>query len=255
MIRIIRDFCTAVTFFTRIPLHRWADYSESSMNKSTVYYPLIGWIVGAVAAFVFWATNCFIPVFPAIVVSTIATVWLTGAFHEDGFADVCDGFGGGWKKDRILSIMKDSRVGAYGAIGLMMILLCKISMLVEISSALIPITLLAGHTMSRMVSINTMMVLKYVRADDDSGKSNSIARKLSVPVFIWVLIAGVAPMVFLGDWKYLVVIFPQIIVFVLMNRWFNKWIGGYTGDCLGALQQVSEVVFYFSVLIIERNCL
>ncbi|MCL3782081.1 adenosylcobinamide-GDP ribazoletransferase [Prolixibacteraceae bacterium JC049] len=251
--RIIKNFFTAITFFTRIPVARWADYSQNAMNQATAYYPMVGWIVGGFAALICWLMGMVIPVVPAVVISTVASIWLTGAFHEDGFADVCDGFGGGWEKERILTIMKDSRVGAYGAIGILLILMTKITLLSEIQLRLIPVVLIAGHTLSRMVSVSSMMVLGYVRENDADGKSKPIARKLPPSVFLWILISGSVPLVLLGSWKYAAIFLPQLILLYLMNRWFKKWIGGYTGDCLGALQQVSEVVFYLSVLIIEKN--
>lgn len=249
------DFMTAVTFFTRIPVSRWAAYSQESMNQATSYYPMVGWIVGAFAALVFYLLSLVIPVFPAVVLSTVASVWLTGAFHEDGFADVCDGFGGGWEKERILTIMKDSRVGAFGAIGIFLILLVKVSLLVEFDVALIPLILLSAHSVSRAVSVSSMSSLAYVRENDADGKSKPIAKALSKRVLIWVLFTGVLPVLLLGSWWFFVALLPQLVLLFVMNRWYKKWIGGYTGDCLGALQQLSEVVFYLSALVITINVL
>lgn len=253
--RVFTDFMTALTFFTRIPVAKWAAYSQDSMNQATSYYPMVGWIVGAFGAGVFYCLNLVIPVFPAVVLSTVASVWLTGAFHEDGFADLCDGFGGGWEKERILTIMKDSRVGAFGAIGIFLILLVKISLLVELDPAIIPFVLLAGHSVSRAASVSSMASLPYVRENDADGKSKPIAKALPNQTLIWVIFTGGLPVLLLGSWWYFTAIVPQLLLLWWMNRWFKKWIGGYTGDCLGALQQLSEVVFYLSVLVIAGNLL
>lgn len=249
------DLMTAITFFTRIPVSKWATHSQDSMNQATSYYPIVGWIVGAFAALVFFGCNLLIPVFPAIVLSTIATVWLTGAFHEDGFADVCDGFGGGWEKERILTIMKDSRVGAFGAIGIFLILLLKVSLLVELEASLVPFILLSGHSVSRAVSVSSMASLTYVRENDNDGKSKPVAKALSHKVLLWVLFSGALPVFLLGSWWFFVALLPQFVLLTAMNRYYKKWIGGYTGDCLGALQQLSEVVFYLSALVVVRNIL
>lgn len=251
--RIFTDFMTAVTFFTRIPVSRWAAYSQESMNQATSYYPMVGWVVGCFAALVFYVLNLLIPVFPAVVLSTVASVWLTGAFHEDGFADVCDGFGGGWEKERILTIMKDSRVGAFGAIGIFLIILVKVSLLAEFDAVIIPFVLLSGHSVSRAVSVSSMVTLAYVRENDADGKAKPIARALPDEVILWIAITGALPVFLLGSWWYFATLIPQLVLLAVMNRWYQKWIGGYTGDCLGALQQLSEVLFYLSALVITLN--
>ena len=248
--RVFTDLMTAVTFFTRIPVSRWATYSQESMNQATSYYPMVGWIVGSFAALVFYCFSFLIPVFPAVVLSTVATVWLTGAFHEDGFADVCDGFGGGWEKERILTIMKDSRVGAFGAIGIFLILLVKVSLLAEFESAVIPFILISGHSVSRAVSVTSMASLTYVRDNDADGKAKPIAKALPKKVLLWVAFTGLVPVLMLDSWWYFAVLIPQFALLAVMNRWYEKWIGGYTGDCLGALQQLSEVLFYLCALVI-----
>ncbi|TKG93691.1 adenosylcobinamide-GDP ribazoletransferase [Puteibacter caeruleilacunae] len=249
----IRSFFTALTFFTRIPVYRWADHSQEAMNKASGFYPLVGMVVGGFGALTYWLMSMLIPVFPAVMVSMVATIWVTGAFHEDGFADVCDGFGGGWEKERILTIMKDSRVGAYGAIGILLVLMTKASMLVSVSDTVIVI--FVGHVLSRLTSVSMMMTHGYVRENDKDGKSKPIARKLKPNLFALALIAGVAPITLFGDMIYFLILIPQLVTLWLMARWFNKWIGGYTGDCLGALQQVCEVVCYISILVIQQHLL
>ena len=109
----VQIFLTAVMFYTRIPVPSWVNHDADYLNKATKYFPLIGWIVGIIAVLVFVGANYLFNPSIAIIISMAASVLLTGAFHEDGFADVCDGFGGGWTKEKILMIMKDSRVGAY----------------------------------------------------------------------------------------------------------------------------------------------
>ena len=103
-----------------------------------MYFPLIGWIVGGFSALIFWASSFLFPVSISIIFSMIASILVTGAFHEDGFADVCDGFGGGWTKEKILEIMKDSRVGSYGVIGMILMLGTKFAVLYQMNPHINP---------------------------------------------------------------------------------------------------------------------
>src|SRR3982751_4013185 len=118
----LRVFFTAMMFLTRLPVPRFTDHSPDYLEKSVKYFPLVGYMVAAISAFVFLVFNKYISEDLAIAASIIAGILTTGAFHEDGFADVCDAFGGGWTKEKILLIMKDSRLGTFGVIGLISIL-------------------------------------------------------------------------------------------------------------------------------------
>ena len=118
----IRLFFTALMFFTRLPCPAWVGYSESYLNHSARYFPLVGVIVGGIGGLTFWLAQLIWPPSIAVLLSMLATIAVTGAFHEDGLADSCDGFGGGWGKEQVLAIMKDSRLGTFGAIGLGLIL-------------------------------------------------------------------------------------------------------------------------------------
>ena len=119
-------FLCAVMFFTRIPVQLATPYSEFALNKSRKYFPFIGVIIGSIAAICIYLLQLFLPLSLAVILSTVITILATGAFHEDGFADTCDGFGGGWDKIQVLTIMKDSRIGSYGTVGLIMMLGLKL---------------------------------------------------------------------------------------------------------------------------------
>lgn len=114
----LRLFFIALQFFTRIPVPAWVGYSPLWLQQSSRYFTAVGWVVGSVSALVYFAAAQVWPQLIAVVLACIASIWLTGAFHEDGFADVCDGFGGGSNAQQVLEIMKDSRIGAYGTIGI-----------------------------------------------------------------------------------------------------------------------------------------
>lgn len=248
-------FLTAIVFYTRIPCPKWVDHSPEILNKATRYFPLIGWIVGGFGGLVYFGAATFIADTIAIVLSMIATILLTGAFHEDGFADVCDGFGGGWTREKILKIMKDSAIGAYGAIGVFMILLFKFVLTWELADFVSPFDMawiiLAGHSISRTNAVLMIYSGTYAR-DNDDAKAKPVAKKMSKVSFLLAIIIGLLPLFYFQD-PYLAAVIPVLILIKLyLSRYFNKWIGGYTGDCLGALQQVSEVAFYLITIMLWK---
>jgi adenosylcobinamide-GDP ribazoletransferase len=181
----------------------------------------------------------------------IASILTTGAFHEDGFADVCDGFGGGWTKEKILLIMKDSRLGTFGVVGLGLILLLKWSVLKYFPVNTLIIVLISGHAISRLNAVSLISTDKYAR-DDDSSKSKPLATKMSTGRLIFAILFGLAPLALFYNAYVPLALLPLLIVRWYLSGYFKKWIGGYTGDCLGAVQQVSEVVFYLSLFLIFK---
>ncbi len=247
----IRIFFTALMFFTRIPCPKWVDHSAEYLNKSSKYFPVVGIIVGSISALAYWLFKLIFPADIALIFSMIASILATGAFHEDGFADVCDGFGGGWTKEKILFIMKDSRLGTFGVVGIGLILLLKWSALKYIPVDTLVITLICGHAISRLNAVSLIFTDQYAR-DDDSAKSKPLATKMSTAALIFALVFGLAPLALFNNINVLLVILPLLLLRWYFSRYFKKWIGGYTGDCLGAVQQVSEVVFYLSLLLIFK---
>ncbi len=255
----IRILFTAVMFYTRIPCPSWVDHDERYISRSIRYFPLIGWLVGVVVAAGFLLGDWLISPLAGTVLSLIASVLITGAFHEDGFADVCDGFGGGWTKEKILEIMKDSRVGTYGVVGLVLIFLLKISLLLQLVSLVGGFALLAtfvgAHTISRFMASTVVFTHPYVR-DNDNSKAKPVARQSGKFNLIPAGIFGVLPVISLSfvtqNYPMLGTIPLLYLVKMGMARYFTKWIGGYTGDCLGAVQQVTETAFYLFLLVIWK---
>lgn len=247
----IRYFFTALMFFTRIPCPSWVDHSEEYLNNSRKYFPLIGWIVGSIAALTLWAFSFILPITISIILSMITSVWITGAFHEDGFTDTCDSFGGGWTKEQILTIMKDSRIGAYGVIGMLLLILLKFFALYEIANKnnlLLVWALVNGHTTSRFIASTFVYTHDYVQ-DLDKSKSKPIASsRLGISELIFSGILTLIPILLFQDWRYIIIIPIGYLIKIYLGYYFKKHIGGYTGDCLGATQQICEVVVYLSIL-------
>ena len=254
-------------FLTRLPVPKITDHSQEYLERAVKYFPLVGWIVGAISGFVFLVFNKYIGEDIALAASIIAGILATGAFHEDGFADTCDAFGGGWTKEKILIIMKDSRLGTFGVIGLIGILASKFLLLREIPKftpdlegmstnifinyRYFLLTIVAAHSVSRVMPVWVLKYYDYV-TDPDGSKSKPLAS--NKPSYILLIIASIfalLPFVLLS-WHFLLALIPVILVTYSLADYFKKWIGGYTGDCLGAIQQVTEIVFYLGVIIVWR---
>ncbi|MEN2402981.1 adenosylcobinamide-GDP ribazoletransferase [Flavobacterium sp. MC2016-06] len=256
-------FFTALMFYTRIPCPKNINHNPDYLNKATRYFPLVGWIVGSISFLAFYISSLFLSVETAVILAFIASILTTGAFHEDGFADVCDGFGGGWTKEKILLIMKDSAIGAYGAIGLVLLFLLKFKTLSESilifntnnSNSVLQIFLLfvSAHALSRLAAISIIFTNEYSR-DDATSKSKPIAKKNTWKEFFGAFFFGLIPLLVLSYFKYqfLLVLIPVFLTRYFLARYFQKWIDGYTGDCLGATQQVCEVVYYLSILFVWK---
>lgn len=251
VIHQLRLFFIAMQFFTRLPIPRWVGYEPAWLQHASRYYPLVGIVVAVVTGGVYFLSALVLPPAIAAVLSTIAGVYLTGAFHEDGFADVCDGFGGGYTRERILEIMKDSRIGAYGAIGIGLLLLLKCAALAHMQVQVAVAALLIAHPMSRLFSATLIWGLDYAK---DEGKAKPLAQSMSTTE-IWIAtgtaclpVMAVGFAGWLSWWSLLAGIVAATIAALGFARFFVQRIGGFTGDCLGAVQQVCEVMIYLGVL-------
>ncbi|MCH2222981.1 MAG: adenosylcobinamide-GDP ribazoletransferase, partial [Dechloromonas sp.] len=173
--------------------------------------------------------------------------YATGAFHEDGLSDTADGLGGGWEKQRILDIMKDSRVGSYGVVALVLALLGKFVLLTSLDPVLVPVALLAGHAVSRFCATTLLATMDYVR-DDALSKAKPLATRMSGGNLLVALSFAAAPLVWLPCWKALAGVALAAVATLWLAGKFRRWLGGYTGDCLGAVQQVAEIGFYLGLV-------
>ncbi len=238
-------FFGAIRFFTRLPVPAWVGHSSEALASSTRYFPAVGIVVGGIAALVFLATSYVWPLTLAVLASMAATLYITGAFHEDGWCDTIDGFGGGWEKERVLAIMKDSRIGSYGAAALVILLLAKFCALIEMQPSLIPLAMIAGHALSRLCATAVMTSLDYVR---DEGKAKPMSAKISPAARVFALLTALLPLLFLPWVQVLAGLVLAALATLWLARLFKRRIGGYTGDCLGAVQQLFEVAFYCGLL-------
>lgn len=252
MHREIKVFFTALTFLTRIPIPWDYGWDPRWLQECCRWFPAVGLLVGMLGSFVFWVCSCFLPFEPALVISMLATIRITGAFHEDGFADTCDGFGGGLSREKVLTIMKDSRLGTYGTTGLLGMLALKFFSLQSLSPSTLLWALPLAHGWSRVIPVLFMASCPYVR-DEDESKSKPLVQSVSGKNLAWVVLWGMGFLLALvlcsgqGALLFLQILFGAAVFLAFRQMAMGK-IGGYTGDVLGALQQLCEVVFYLVVL-------
>ena len=276
----VRSYLLAVQFFTRIPvtgkLAAWVGFSPEAFRASAAHFPGVGVLVGAVAAAVFSGLLALLPdaVFSPLIaaaLSTVVTVLMTGGFHEDGLADVADGLGGSGERERALDIMKDSRVGAFGAMALILALLCKAALLALLgsvegapagwdtasgSSAFAGWygagALLAGHTVSRTLPLLLVRWLPHV-GDTAASKSKPLADHISLArllvAFLWCFSALAFVFIAYDAIELIVACSFAVLALLWMGRLFSRRLQGFTGDCLGATQQVCEIAFYLGLAI------
>lgn len=247
----LRLFFIALQFFTRLPIPAWVGFEAAWLQHAARYFPLVGCVVAAIAAGVYAAAALVLPEPVAAVLSTAASIWITGAFHEDGFADTCDGLGGGMTKERALEIMKDSRVGAYGAIGIVCMLAAKLSALALLPPRVAVAVLFVAHPFSRLVSTALIWRLDYVRGE---GKAKPLAQQMTGAEFAIATLTCALPAacVLAAGWMtpaaMLAAMLAALAAALWLGRLFVRRLGGYTGDCLGAVQQLAEALVYIAVL-------
>ncbi len=274
--QLLREYLLAVQFFTRIPvtgcLAQWVGFSPELLRASAGHFPGVGLVVGAIAAAAYGITNALLPdthftPLVAAVLSTIASVLLTGGFHEDGLADVADGLGGSYDRARALDIMKDSRVGAFGAMALVLALLAKVALLALLGSVegtptgwdeapfstwYVCAALVAGHVLSRALPLLLIAWLPHV-GDTAASKSKPLADDLTARslwiAFIWSLMALALVLTALDAMNLIVGCSFSMLALLWMGRWLKRRLQGFTGDCLGATQQVCEIAFYLGLAI------
>lgn len=247
MRRELDIFFAALTFLTRIPAPAWVGFEPSYLNAAARYLPWVGLLLGLLHAALYLLLLQVWPPVLAVLVSTAVLVWLTGAFHEDGFADFCDGFGGGWHRSQVLAIMKDSRIGTYGSVGLMLLIAAKLIALSLLPAALAVPALIVGHCWSRWLSTSYLVDMAYVREDADS-KSKPLATRLSWRGLLMASLPALALLPLLSMPQWLILIPALLLLRWRLKHYLLRRIGGFTGDCLGAAQQLAEVAIYLALV-------
>ncbi|MEL7045548.1 MAG: adenosylcobinamide-GDP ribazoletransferase [Pseudomonadota bacterium] len=238
------SFALALQFLTRLPIDVGTHYSPELFARSVRFYPLAGAIIGALGALIYVLSSALFPHAVAVVCSLVGLLLITGAFHEDGLADCFDGLGGGTDRAAKLRIMRDSRLGTYGTLALLSVFALRAGVLISFPANLIAWALILSHSLSRLSAVFVIRGSRYVR---EEGTGKPVAHALDGAAFSFAVASG-GVLLLLGATA---AGFPALasgtlglfLGHVVLRRWIEGHLGGYTGDTLGAIQQVSELGF------------
>ena len=228
-------------FFTRLPFWRIKQVDAEHFKHVVPLWPLAGWLTGGIMVGVLWLAAQVFPLSVAWIIAIIARLLITGCLHEDGLADFCDGMGGGVTRERILLIMKDSHIGTYGVIGLIIYFL----LLTQMSA--LPLSLLCaivftGDVWCKFVSSHIINILPYARKEEEAKNKTVYQRMTALEAFVGAIIGCLPFVLFLPKYYWPALLAP-VVVFILLVWLMKRRIQGYTGDCCGALFLISELVF------------
>ncbi|MGB5444989.1 MAG: adenosylcobinamide-GDP ribazoletransferase [Psychromonas sp.] len=259
-------FLLALGFFSRIPISNKVPYTSERMNHAGRYFALVGLLLGSLCGLLFISLSQLFSIDIALFLTMLFSLLLTGCFHEDGLTDMADGIGGGMTIERRLAIMKDSRIGTYGASALIMSLLGKFLLLSQLSEGFLAAAFLPlspwtennpfatifmiwtiGYTLSRAVAATLIFDMPYV-SEPQSSKSKPLAMKQSVGELGFIILCALLPCLLIKFYMTCALIITAVLFRVLFRRWLLKKLGGFTGDCLGAAQQLMELLIYLLLL-------
>lgn len=244
-----KTFALAIHFLTRIPTPIDIDYSPERLRDANRYYPLVGAIIGTVAAVAFFISNLALPTLIAVLIATAATALLTGAFHEDGLADTFDGISGGYDRTRSLEIMHDSRIGTFGALALILVISLKVASLTAIADTTSIVTaLIAAHIISRTSTVIVKATSTYARENGIAGPQDLPLRPINATIaIITALVTLAAIALILSPSAAVLTIAGATIGHILIRLYFQPRLKGHTGDTLGATQQITELAIYIAL--------
>ncbi len=231
-------------FFTRLPFWRLHEPPQACYKTVVEHWPLVGWLTGGVMAAILYFGSMVMPYLVAVIAAIVVRMLMTGALHEDGLADFLDGFGGGGRdRQRILDIMKDSRIGTYGVLGLVCYELLLGATLFSLTPEMAAFTILAADPFSKMVTSQLVMMLPYARKEEDA-KSKTVYRKMEWKAGVSLAIQGLLPMagfLFLTRLPWTMIIFLPCLVMYFLYLLIRQRLQGYTGDCCGAVCLLVEL--------------
>lgn len=237
------SFLVAVQFMTRLPVSRGIKYSPDALAKSAVFFPAIGLLIGAGGGALYWLFSPHVSRDIVVLVVLVYLVTITGGLHEDALGDAADGFGGAREKDRILLIMHDSRIGSFGSVAITLSLLARFVLLTNLASAKFVSFLIAGQVLGRWTALPLAFFLPSAR-ENEAGQGNLIAQKVTPLSFA----AGTFLALTIVALALRAAAIPAILIAVLVvaisGFYFWRRIGGITGDCLGATNQLTEIAVY-----------
>ncbi|TCS79930.1 adenosylcobinamide-GDP ribazoletransferase [Tepidibacillus fermentans] len=243
----IDSFWMAIQYFSRIPVPYAIHYDQERMKRSILFLPAVGWIIGF---FLFLFYQMTADLFPRNFHSILLVsflLWITGGLHADGWMDVFDGIGSSRDKEKMLAIMKDSRVGAMGVIGFVILFALKTSSLNSINSNFFMEVLLVSPLLARFGVVLAVFLFPYARKE---GLGRMLKEALTLKNFLFTLL-WILPLFWLTS--YGIYMFLLITGFVfLFGVYFTKKLGGLTGDVYGWLIEGGETVLWLMFVLLSR---
>jgi adenosylcobinamide-GDP ribazoletransferase len=240
------DLLTATQFLTRLRVP-CGPYEQDSLARAVKFFPIVGLLIGTGSLLLYWALA---PHLPLMVVSLLVVVYLvaiTGGLHEDGLADAVDGFGGGWEREKVLAIMRDSRIGTYGASALALSLLARVFLIAFLPRNEVMSYLLVAPVLSRWTTLPLSLFLAPARERNEGqidGQGARIARLTSHASMIVGSLFTLVIAIALLRVRALAPILASAGITLATGLYYNHRIGGVTGDCFGATNQLAEIAVY-----------
>lgn len=246
----MNNIAAALVFFTRLPFWRLKCFNVSAQYYKEVinYWAVVGWLTGGVMVGTLWLGSLILPHSIAVILALLSRLLITGALHEDGLADFFDGFGGGNNKERILEIMKDSHIGTYGVLSLIIYFLLLFSLLNNMPINIACVSILIADPLCKFISSHITLFLSYARTAETS-KLKAVYNKISFIPFAISAIFALLPFLLIPNVYFLIAIIFPIFIFFLLVFLMKKKIQGYTGDCCGAMFLLCEISFYLGITI------
>lgn len=241
----------ALIFFTRLPLWRLHQPPRESFRSVVEFWPLAGWVTGGIMGGTLYLCSLFMPIAVAVIVAIAVRLLVTGALHEDGLADFIDGMGGGVDRERILAIMKDSHIGTYGVLGLVVYVLLLAATLFSLPPAVAALGIVAADPYAKMLSSQLVSMLPYARTEE-TAKNHTVYRRPSIAAGVGQSVQGLLPMVAflwltgIGQWYYIIFVPGVVMYFLYMLIW--RKLQGYTGDCCGAVCLLVELATLLTIV-------
>ena len=238
----------ALHFLTRIPTPFEIDYTPERLSSASRYYPIVGAVIGSVAALAFFLASLALPTIVAVLIATAATALLTGAFHEDGLADTFDGISGAYDRARSLEIMTDSRIGTFGALALIIVISTKVAALSSLADTTTITALIAAHIISRASIVIVQATSTYARETGIAGPQDQPFKPINATIAtVTALLTIIAVALIVSPTAALLATAGAITGHILIRLYFQPKLKGHTGDTLGATQQITELAIYIAL--------
>jgi adenosylcobinamide-GDP ribazoletransferase len=242
MKRLVEELLVAFQFLTRLPIPR-IPYEPDSLSRSTKFFPVVGLVIGLGASVI---QHFLVPHLNRTLVALLILIFLvliTGGLHEDGLADCADAFGGGWTREQVLTIMRDSRIGNFGALALVISVLARLLLLSILPVNRFTAFVVSAHVLCRWTTLPLSYFLSAAR--ENEGQGTRIAQKISSASLLIGSLLSLAVVVYLLRREFWIPVLAAIVISALSGLYYFRRIGGITGDCFGATNQLTEIAIYF----------